>query len=74
MKTIQLHIPDDLAEKVLRLSSNAESFILDLIRSRFSESDKPSILANEYRMASVENSHISADFAHTDMEGWDDEY
>lgn len=74
MKTIQLHIPDELADKVHRLSSNAETFILELIRSKVNELDKPGSLAKEYRLASTENAHIVNDFAHTDLEGWDDEY
>ena len=74
MKTIQLHIPDDLADKVFSISDNVENFIIELLRSNVSESDKPLTLSNEYHLASIENSHIMADFAHIDSEGWDDEY
>jgi len=71
MTTIKLHIPDDLADKVHRITSNAETYILDLLRSKFKEMDKPKSLADEYRMAASENARLMKDFAHTDMEGWD---
>ena len=74
MTTINLHIPDDLADKVNRLTGNAESYIIDLLRSKVKELDKPKSLADEYRMAASENAGLMKDFAHTDMEGWDDEY
>lgn len=74
MTTIKLHIPDDLADKVGRLTGNAETFIIDLLRSKVKELDSPKSLADEYRMAAVENASLTIDFAHTDKEGWDDEY
>ena len=74
MKTIELHIPDDLADKVYRLTNNAETYIIDLLRSKVKEMDKPKSLADEYRMAAIENISLMKDFAHTDLERWDDEY
>jgi hypothetical protein len=74
MTTIQLHIPDDLAAKVSRLTGNAEKYIIDLLRAKVNELDKPKSLADEYRMAASENIVVKEDFSHTDLEGWDDEY
>ena len=74
MTTIELHIPDDLADKVQRITGNAETFIIDLLRSKLKEMDKPKSLADEYRMAATENIGLTRDFHHTDLEGWDDEY
>jgi len=75
MKLIQLHIPDDLAKKVSHLTSNVETFILDLVRSKINEMNKqPLPLADEYRMAAVENKNLQKDFTTIDTEGWDDEY
>ena len=74
MTTIKLHIPDDLADKVHRITGNVETYIIDLLRSKLKESDKPKSLADEYRMAATGNVVLMKDFAHTDMEGWDDEY
>jgi len=74
MTTIQLHIPDDLANKMQSITGNAEHFILELLRLKINEIDKPLSLADEYRLSKKENSKLILDFAHTDMEGWDDEY
>jgi hypothetical protein len=71
MKIIELHIPDDLASRVQQLTGNAEKFIIELLRSKVSETDRSS-LASEYRLASSENEQIVKDFAHSDMEGWDE--
>lgn len=74
MTTINLHLPDDLAAKVQRLSGNAEKYIIGLLRAKVAELDETNALANEYCMAAAENAVIMQDFTHTDMEGWDDEY
>jgi len=74
MTTIKLHIPDDLADKVNKMTGNAETFIIDLLRSKVKELDKPLSLADEYRMAATENVELMKDFAHIDLEGWDDDY
>ncbi len=67
-------MPDDLADKVRRVTSNAETYIIDLLRSKLTDIDKPKSLADEYRMAGTENARLLSDFTHTDLEGWDDEY
>lgn len=74
MTTLHINIPDDLASKVLRLTTNAETYIIDILKSKVQELDQNSSLADEYRMASVENKQIMKDFSAIDLENWDDEY
>ncbi len=75
MKTIMVHMPDDLANKVSHLTANVETFILDLVRTKVNEIGKaPLSLADQYQMASKENKAIQTDFTAVDTGGWDDEY
>ena len=74
MTTIELHIPDDLADKVHQITGNAEKFILDLLRSKVTELGKSVSLADEYKMAGIENTALQGDFTHIDLDGWDDDY
>ncbi len=74
MTTIQLHIPDDLASKVKSLAPNTEALIVNLLRSKVKELNSSATLADEYRQAAKENKSLMKDFAHTDLEGWDDDY
>lgn len=74
MRTIELHLPDDLADKVNQLTSNAETYIISMLLAKVKELDSPKTLADEYRMAASENRVIMKDFAHSDLEGWDDDY
>ncbi len=41
MKVIQLHLPDELAEKVLAITGNVETYILDVLRTNINEPKKP---------------------------------
>ncbi|TAH00245.1 MAG: hypothetical protein EAZ15_09505 [Sphingobacteriales bacterium] len=74
MTTLQINIPDDLASKVSKLTINAESHIIDLLKSKVIQLDQNLCLADEYRMASVENKQIMRIFSTVDLENWDDEY
>jgi hypothetical protein len=74
MKTIQLHIPDDLADKVLRMTGNAETYIIEMLRSKIGGIDSSGTLSEQYRLAAQENKSIQKEFVSTDLEGWDDEY
>ncbi len=74
MTTIQLHLPDDLASKAVRISGNIETLIIDLLRTKINELDKPVTLADEYRLAGIENKSLITGFQSIDMEGWDEEY
>ncbi len=74
MKTIELHLPDDLADKVYHITENAETFIIGLVRSKINELDQPLSLADQYRLEAAENTDLLADFTVVDLEGWDEEY
>ena len=74
MITIKLHIPDDLATKVQSLTSNAEAYIIDLLRSKINELKMPGLLEEEYKMAAKENDTLVKEFATVDLEGWDNDY
>ncbi len=74
MTTIQLHLPDDLASKAVRISGNIETLIIDLLRTKINELDKPVTLADEYRLAGIENKSLITGFHSFDMEGWEEEY
>lgn len=74
MKTIELHLPDDLAGKISQLFPNTESFIIETLRSKVNEYNKPKTLADEYRLAAIENKKITKDFETIDLENWSDEY
>ena len=74
MTIIQLHLPDDLAGKMLRLTGNAEEFIIDLLRKKVAMPGNGATLAEEYKMASKENAQLPEDFKGVDLEAWADEY
>ena len=74
MTIIHLHRPDDLADKISRITGNAEALIIDLLRSKVNGLDAPKSLADEYRLAAAESTSLMKDFANIDNEGWDEEY
>ena len=74
MTTIKLHIPDDLATTIQSVTSNAEAFIIDLLRSKINELKMPGLLEEEYKMAAKENDTLVKEFATVDLEGWDNDY
>ena len=74
MQTIQLHIPDTLANKITRFTENTETFIINLLKSKVNELEKNNELTNEYKLAAKENKKLRADFKHVDLEGWEDAY
>lgn len=74
MQTIQLHIPDTLANKITRITENTETFIINLLKSKVNELEKNNELTNEYKLAAKENKKLRADFKHVDLEGWEDAY
>jgi FtsZ-binding cell division protein ZapB len=74
MQTIQLHIPDTLANKITRITENTETFIINLLKSKVNELEKNNELTNEYKLAAKENKKLRTDFKHVDLEGWEDAY
>ncbi len=72
MTTIQINLPDDLVSKLSKLNTNAEAFIISLLRSRIKTSEKELTLADEYRLAGIENKQLMQDFKNVDLENWED--
>lgn len=70
MTTIKVHLPDDLADQVARITNNAEAYIVDMLRSQVQDF----VLAEEYRLSGDESKTLSRDFASVDLEGWENEY
>jgi hypothetical protein len=67
MTTLQIHLPDDLATKIFRRTTNAEAFIVDLLRSQIQELS----LKDEYHLANIENKNLLAEFETIDLENWE---
>lgn len=74
MTTIQLHIPDDLADKLGQLTPDAEAYILALLRSHVQDGQVEHHLAQEYQLAAEENKQLTQDFTTIDQENWGDDY
>jgi hypothetical protein len=72
MMIVELHIPDELAEKVQNLTPDTEAYIINLLRTAVNEKHSPVILEDEYRKAALENTELAKEFAFIDKEGWDD--
>lgn len=70
MTTIQVRLPEELADQVSRLTNNAEAYIVDLLRSQVQDVS----LAEEYSLANDESKELSKAFANVDLEGWENEY
>ncbi len=70
MTTIQIHLPDDLASKVFRLTNNAEALIIDFLQTQVQDLT----LANQYSLAKKENIALQQAFGGIDLEGWENDY
>jgi hypothetical protein len=70
MTTIQVHLSDDLANKMSGITNNLEALIIDFLRSQVKELH----LVNEYRAANDENRNLQKEFVNVDLAGWEDEY
>lgn len=72
MMTLELHIPDELAATLERLTADVESFALEALQAKIREIEEQEQLAEEYRFAAQENRALIRDFSHVDAEHWDD--
>lgn len=68
MTTLELHLPDELAASLARLTIDAESFVLDALRDRLLSIEREQRLVEEYRFAATENQSLVQDFKHVDAE------
>jgi len=74
MKTLEVHLPDDIAASLARQTTDEEGFVLESLQMRLKKIEGEEKLADEYRAASLENESVMADFNYVDLEGWDNEY
>ena len=74
MKTLEVHLPDDLAILLTRQAVDEEAFVLESLRLRLAKIEGESKLAEEYGASAIENRALIVDFQHVDSEGWDNEY
>lgn len=72
MRTLELHISEELAASLDRITPDAERFAIEALQARLNEIEKENQLAEEYRFAAEENKTISQDFKAIDLEHWDD--
>ncbi|MCY7359825.1 MAG: hypothetical protein LH609_20710 [Rudanella sp.] len=74
MKTLEVHLPDEIAASLARHTTDAEGFVLESLQLRLKKIEGEEKLAEEYKAAAVENESLMADFKYVDSEGWDNEY
>lgn len=72
MMTLELHIPDELAATLERLTPDVGAFTLEALQAKVRETEQNEQLAEEYRFAAQENESLMRDFRHVDAEHWDD--
>lgn len=75
MKSIQIHIPDEIARTLKSFSGNLEGFILDSLRERLQRMKNKKteqLLIEGYKASKKEAKDLKKDFEKTDINGWDD--
>jgi hypothetical protein len=73
MKTIELEIPNDLAQKLESLSDDVKSFILNAITEKLKQSPQENLeqlLAEGYKVTGEEDLEITKMFETADFEHW----
>lgn len=63
MKTLEVHIPDDLAVLLARQAVDEEAFVLESLRLRLAKIEEVSKLAEEYKAAAAENRALEDDWS-----------
>lgn len=72
MKTLELHLSEELAASLARITPDAELFAIEALQARLDEIERGNQLAEEYRFSAQENKAISQDFNSIDLENWDE--
>lgn len=72
MKTLELHLSEELAASLARVTPDVELFAIEALQARLNEIEKENQLAEEYRFSAQENKTISEDFKSIDLENWDE--
>ena len=73
MTTLELHISDELAATLTRLTGDAEAFALEALEARLKAVEEEEQLAEEYRFAAKENESLGHEFRAIDTEHWDED-
>ncbi|GAB4013733.1 hypothetical protein EXU85_12850 [Spirosoma sp. KCTC 42546] len=72
MRTLELHLSEELAASLARVTPDAELFAIEALQARLNEIEREHHLAEEYRFAAEENKIITRDFNELDLDNWDE--
>jgi hypothetical protein len=75
MSTIEIKIPDELNNSILKLTNNKQSFILEAIGEKINRLQKKRFekqLIEGYKNSGKENEQLINDFSKIDLENWDE--
>ncbi len=62
MKTLEVHLPDELAVLLAHQTDDEEAFVLESLRLRLAKIEGEETLAEEYRVAAAENPALVDDW------------
>ncbi len=75
MKTVQLHLPDEVSNLLKIVADNTEDFIINAIKKSLSELENKKfekLLIAGYKSSKNETKKIQKDFSGVDIENWDE--
>lgn len=75
MRTLQLKLPDDIANFLLSLPITTEEFIIDSVKTSLKEikqKKKLNILVEGYKASKKEGKQLLKEFENIDIENWDE--
>ena len=75
MSTIEINIPEELHESILRLSSNKQLFIVEAIKEKIKKIKSKKIekqLIEGYKNSMIEDEQLINDFSKIDLENWNE--
>ncbi len=75
MSLITLNIPDDIDKELAEMSVKREEFLLEALKEKINSqrhSNLEELLAEGYKERKTENTVLSKDFFHTDLENWNE--
>lgn len=73
MRTIQIHLPEELEENILALSSDEEAFIMEAVREKIEKEKQEQLkkqLIEGYQHTFEEDLSVTKDFEPSDFEHW----
>lgn len=75
MKTIQVSVPEEIQNQILRYTQNQQFFVYDAIMEKLSFLEQKGIkelLVEGYQATADEDKKIAEDFKYVDLENWDE--